>query len=174
MKITALQEYGMRILLQLAVIGSDSKPIHIRMIAGREALSIDYVEKILTRLRKSGLVKSVRGPNGGYVLVRKSETISIGEAIMALTEKPIQLNHLKKDLCAQFPGSRTKCIHLGGCAIRQLWSMVIAQLYGSLNQIYLSDLLGSESIVQNRLARFMSRSEPIGFSLPKPSQLYPI
>lgn len=157
MKITALQEYGLRILLQLAEGCVNGEPMRIRVIAGNEALSIDYVEKILTRLRKSGLVKSVRGLNGGYTLSRGPGKISLGEAVMALTEKPLKMDRLKKDLCGQFPGNRTSCIHLKGCTIRQVWSIVVFQLYGHLNQIYLTDLLGSESVVQSRLSGILER-----------------
>ena len=158
MKITALQEYGMRILLRLAEEKANIQPMRIRSIAKKEALSVDYVEKILTRLRKVGLVKSVRGLNGGYALARDPEKISIGEAIMSLTEKQLELNHLKRDLCGQFPGNQTKCIHLRGCTIRQMWTMVMVQIYGSLNQIHLSDLLGDELSVRNRLTGFIEKN----------------
>lgn len=167
MKITALQEYGVRILLRLAEEEAHFHPMRIRTIAEREALSVDYIEKILSRLRKAGLVKSARGLNGGYALVRSPQKISVGEAIMALTEKPIEINHLKRDLCGQFPGNKTQCVHLRGCTIRQLWSMVMIQVYGSLNRLSLADLLGSESEVQRRLIEFMqehpwSRAEEKG------------
>lgn len=165
MKITALQEYGIRVLLQLAELKSSHGPVQVGTIAEREAISTDYVQKILTRLKKSGLVRSERGLKGGYLLVHSPEKVSVGEAMMALTKRPIQLNHLKKDLCTQFPGDRTKCIHLGGCTVRQLWSMVIAQLYGILNRIYLSDLLGTESVVQNRLVKFIEMHKPTSLSL---------
>ena len=157
MKITALQEYGMRCLLQLA-LGGEGKPMQIRGIAEREGLSQDYVGKILTRLRKSGLVKSVRGLNGGYVLVKKPSEISVGAAIMVLSENPIQLNHLKRDLCGQFPGNRKECVHMRGCNVRQVWSMVMVQVYGSLNRIPLSSLLGPEHEVQNNLVAFLKKS----------------
>jgi len=153
MKITALQEYGMRCLLQLVDHGT-GKPTRIRSIAAKEGLSSDYVEKILTHLRKFALVKSVRGMNGGYILSRPPDKISIGQAMMALSEKPIQIDQLKRDLCGQFPGNEKECVHLRGCNVRQVWSLVIMQVYGTLNRIYLSDLQGSESEVQNRLLKF--------------------
>ncbi len=151
MKITALQEYGMRILLQLADDGDELKPMRIRAIAQKEALSIDYVEKILSRMRKAGLVKSVRGLNGGYALVRKPDLITVGEVVSALTEHPINLSHLKRDLCGQFTGNNSECTHLRGCSVRQLWNMVMVQVYSNLDRISLSDLLGDESTVQGRL-----------------------
>lgn len=157
MKITALQEYGMRCLLQLA--DGTRGPVQIRTIAEREGLSQDYVGKILARLKKSGLVKSVRGLNGGYVLSKKASDISVGAAMLALSEKPIQLQHLKRDLCGQFPGNRKECVHMGGCNVRQVWSMIMVQVYGSLNQIPLSTLTGSEEQVQTHLMKFVKKEE---------------
>ncbi|MBI2118587.1 MAG: Rrf2 family transcriptional regulator [Elusimicrobia bacterium] len=164
MKITALQEYGVRILLQLAERQSD-RPVRTRMIASMEALSVDYVEKILTRLRKEGLVKSVRGLNGGYILSHKPEKIYLSQAFRALTEKPIQLNHIKRDLCGQFPGNQNACVHLRGCAVRQMWSMVIIQIFNHLNKITLSDLLGTETVVQQRLLNTLSKNQTPAFKI---------
>ena len=149
MKITALQEYGMRCLLQLATGGLDH-PQTTTSIAQREGLSRDYVEKILFQLGKANLVKSARGINGGYVLTRKPEDLSIGEVIMALSEKPIRVNRVKGDLCKQFPGKKAKCVHLSSCAIRMLWTMIVTQVYGVLNHVPLSFLMGTEEEVQRR------------------------
>lgn len=152
MKITALQEYGMRCLLQLAE--GDERPMQIRTIAGKEGLSQDYVGKILTRLRRMGLVKSVRGLNGGYILARKPSEITMGEAILSLSEKPINIDTLKKDLCGQFPGNRKECIHLQGCNVRQVWSMVMLEVYKKLNSITLESLLGPEKETLNLQSKF--------------------
>lgn len=157
MKITALQEYGMRILLQLAEGGENRSPVRIRTIAEKEALSTDYVEKILIRLRKAGLVKSLRGLKGGYALAAPPVRISLSQAIKALTEKPIEIAHLKKDLCSQFPGRSSECVHLRGCSVRQVWSMVIWQVYDKLGHIYLSDLMGTEKELQKKLVSFMGK-----------------
>lgn len=150
MKITALQEYGMRCLLQLAA-GGMVHPQTTTSIARKEGLSRDYVEKILFQLRKANMVRSVRGINGGYVLCRNPEKVSIGEAILALSEKPVRINKVKMDLCKQFPGQKTKCVHITGCAIRMLWSLVLLQVYGVLNRLPLTFLIGTENEVQNRL-----------------------
>jgi len=153
MKITALQEYGLRCLLQLAE--GQGHPVQIHAIAKMEGISPDYVGKILSRLRKTGLVKSVRGLNGGYVLSKNPEEMSVGSVIQSLSERPIQLNHLKRDLCGQFPGNRKECVHLKACNVRQIWSMVILQVYGKLNQIPLSSLLAPESEVHENLTKLV-------------------
>ena len=159
MKITALQEYGMRCIYQLAV-GELDQPQTTSSIAEKEGLSRDYVEKILFQLRKSNIVRSIRGINGGYVLTRSPHEIFVGEIIMALSEKSIRLSHIKEDLCKQFPGKETQCVHLSGCAIRMLWSLVLSQVYGFLNKMPLSDLLGQEEEVQQKLRIAVSRTAP--------------
>lgn len=157
MKITALQEYGLRCLLRLAE-GRD-RPVQIHAIAEMEGISPDYVGKILTRLRKTGLVKSVRGLNGGYMLSKDPAEMSVGSVIQSLSENPIQLSRLKRDLCGQFPGDRKECVHLKACNVRQIWSMVILQVYGKLNQIPLSSLLGPESEVHGNLTKLIIKEE---------------
>jgi len=133
--------------------------MQIRSIAEMEGLSPDYAGKILNRLRKSGLVKSVRGLNGGYVMAKKPAEVSVGAVIQALSEHPINLSHVKRDLCGQFTGNRKECVHLKACNVRQIWSMVIVQVYSKLNQIPLSSLLGPEVQVQNNLTKYLVKEE---------------
>lgn len=147
----------MRCLVQLA-LGGRGRPQTTTSIAEREGLSRDYVEKILFQLRKAGLVKSVRGINGGYVLSREPEKIAVGEVIRSLSEKPIRTDHVKNDLCKQFPGNQSRCVHLTGCAIRVLWSLVIGKVFGALNEVPLSALIGTEEEVQKRLFEAFSKN----------------
>lgn len=157
MKITALQEYGMRCILQLAMGGTDH-PQTTGSIAEKEGLSREYVEKILFQLRKTGLVKSVRGIKGGYILTQNPNDISIGKVIMVLSEKPVRLDRIKEDLCRQFPGKENQCIHLSSCTIRMLWSMILVQVYGILNKLPLSFLIGTEEEVQQRLSGLLAKN----------------
>ncbi len=156
MKITSLQEYGLRCLLQLAV-AKDMGPQRTTAIAEKEGLSRDYVEKILFQLRKIHIVKSIRGVNGGYVLDKDPDKISIGEVFQALSEQKVRINRIKTDLCKQFPGKENECVHLSQCAIRMLWSMIMHQVYGVLNHLPLSFLVGTEAEVQVRILEIMQK-----------------
>jgi Rrf2 family protein len=160
MKITSLQEYGMRCILQLAMGGNDH-PQTTTAIAEKEGISRDYVEKILFQLQKTGIVHSLRGVNGGYVLSRKAEDLSVGEIMRSLSEKQVRFDHIKQDLCQQFPGNESKCVHISQCSIRMLWSVILAQVYGLLNQMPLSFLIGTEQEVQQRLLSLMSKKTKI-------------
>ena len=155
MKITALQEYGIRCMVQLASEEGGSLPRTTSSIAEKEGLSRDYVEKILFQLSKVKMVESVRGMNGGYILRKNADKISVGEIVMALSEKPVRMKQVKKDLCPQFPGKKNRCVHISGCAVRLLWTMVVTQVYGVLNHLPLSALVGSEEEIQKRLSALL-------------------
>ena len=156
MKITSLQEYGLRCVYQLAC-GGDSYPQNITAIAKKEGISPDYVGKILFQLRKSKIVRSVRGVKGGYILTRSPEQLKIGEVMRALSEKPVRMGKIRQDLCGQFPGSEKKCIHLSRCSLRMLWSVVMAQIYNVLNRLPISFLMGEEKEVHTRIMNLLPK-----------------
>ena len=93
------------------------------------------------------------------MLSKDPEEMSVGSVILSLSEKPIELSHLKRDLCGQFPGDRKECVHLKACNVRQIWSMVVLQVYGKLNQISLSSLLGPEAEVHDNLTKLIKKEE---------------
>lgn len=140
MKVTAQEEYGLRCILQLAR-SQGSEPLVSRAIAEREGLSIDYVTKLLMSLRRAGLVQSVRGIKGGFVLTRKPEEITVGHVLQALGEI-VQSN--QSHLCEHFPGQLSACIHLDACGIRPIWMILAQYISRVLDQITLADLLKDE------------------------------
>ncbi len=75
MKVTSMEEYGLRCMLQLALPQTD-EPIPVSLVAKNEGLSPEYTGKLLNLLRQAELVDSVRGRNGGFVLARAPENIS--------------------------------------------------------------------------------------------------
>lgn len=84
MKISTKGRYAVRLMLDLAMSETES-PVRLKEIAGRQGISDKYLEQIISILNKAGYVKSVRGPMGGYRLVRKPEEYTVGE-ILRLTE----------------------------------------------------------------------------------------
>ena len=83
MKVTALEEYGLRCMIQVAGSGVDS-PLTVHEIGAREGLSGAYVAKLMNLLRDAGLVDSVRGRSGGYYITRPPEAVSISDILAAL------------------------------------------------------------------------------------------
>ena len=83
MKVSAKSEYGVRAMVQLArAFGSG--PMPLSLIAEREKISLDFLEQVMLALRNEGLVKSVRGVHGGYLLARDPDSVAVGEVIQAI------------------------------------------------------------------------------------------
>ncbi len=141
MKISAAEEYGVRCLLQLAKV-SHSRPVAGREIARAEGLTPEYVEKILSRMTRGGLVRGVRGVKGGYVLARPASEITVGEALRAADGRMIA------GLCDRFRGSDDRCVHHSDCGLRSVWVALDRQIFGFLNKMPLTVLLQQEGEVR--------------------------
>jgi Rrf2 family protein len=161
MKISSQEEYGLRCLMQVARNTADD-PIPISEIAMQEGLSVEYVGKLLMKLRKGELVASIRGKAGGYVLNRPAEEISLRLVLDVLSE-PIYNPHY----CERFAGTEQNCVHIEDCGIRPIWSVVNRLIAEALDRVSLADLLENESEAMQRLqeslaeqAAAMSRVDP--------------
>lgn len=89
-KISTKPRYGLRILAQIAADGGDQSPVSGKDVARKQDISIAYIEQILIPMRNAGLVRTVRGRNGGYMLARPASDISLLE-IIELFEGPLEL-----------------------------------------------------------------------------------
>jgi Rrf2 family iron-sulfur cluster assembly transcriptional regulator len=111
--------------------------VTLRDIAQLGNISISYLEQIFASLRGHGLVEGIRGPGGGYHLVRSAEEITIAEIIAAVDKQPGTLNPLA---IANNSISEAECI----------WNEFSTQLYNFLNQITLADLAQRWSHLRQR------------------------
>ncbi len=147
MKITAQEEYGLRCLLDLAST-TNGQRVTVKEIAKQEGLSSAYVEKLLRVLARSGLVHSLRGMKGGYMLNRPASQITLGEVIRSLGTIPTPAH-----ICQQFTGNQDQCVHFSNCGIRSVWSGLTNYIQNFLEQTTLEHIMGNESTVSNRLAK---------------------
>lgn len=154
MKISKQEEYGLRCILQLARPGN-GRAVAVTEIAKSEGLSSDYVTKLLVLLRKSGLVASVRGINGGYTLKRAPEQISLGDVMRSLGGF-----FYPKEMCMEYPGKLDECCHVGNCGIRPIWSILAMQIHATLNRTTLLDLLKEEKEVERMVASRATQGQP--------------
>jgi Rrf2 family protein len=145
MKISSQEEYGLRCLMQVARDAGES-PLPISEIAMQEGLSVEYVGKLLMKLRKGGLVDSVRGKAGGYVLARSPSEISLKLVLDVLSE-PIY----DPAYCDRFSGTEDTCVHVEECGIRPIWSIVNRFLADALDGVTIADLIESELLARTRL-----------------------
>ena len=148
MKITSQEEYGLRCLLQLVRASAHQQVVSVKEIATKEGLSHAYVEKLLRFLGRAGLVHSVRGIRGGYVLNRPASSITLGEVVRALGT--VQTTD---HICQHFTGNLTVCVHFSNCGIRSVWSGLTTYIQRFLDQTMLDQLLENEYVVSERLEK---------------------
>jgi Rrf2 family protein len=139
-KITAQEEYGIRCLLQLGRRGPGAS-LTIPEIGSAERISKDYAAKLMRVLRKGGLVTSVRGQAGGYVLARPLEEITVSQALAVLGGR------LYDDpaFCDQHTASGA-CAHETDCSLRSLWRSVQDVVDQVLGRTTLADLLHGKRV----------------------------
>ena len=145
MKITALEEYGLRCLLRVAE-QTQEKAISASDIADAEGLSLSYTQKILRVLSKGDLVEARRGANGGYVLARPASTMTVGDAIRVLGGI-----FDTKDICERHTGELEECANRCNCGIRPVWEHISAFVVATLDGITLEMLMHDDSEVVRHL-----------------------
>jgi Rrf2 family protein len=143
-RITTLAEYGVICALHLARRVAEG-PITGREIADVEQLPPDYVEQILLRLRRAGLIRSTRGAHGGYTLAREAETISIRDVIAASETTTFDLH------CVSHPVGEERCSSSHNCSIRPVWMLLQRKIDDVLDSVRLADLLSDERDVRIRV-----------------------
>lgn len=144
MRITTWAEYGLICALNLAKRAGEG-PITGREIASTERLPADYVEQILLRLRRAGLVNSTRGARGGYMLAKAPDDISVREVIAASELGTFDLH------CITHPVGEERCAESQSCSIRPVWMLLQRKIDDVLDSVHLGDLLVDERTVRQRV-----------------------
>ena len=108
MKLSTKGRYAVMAMADLAAI-KDLKPVSLKEIAIRQNISLSYLEQLFLKLKNNNLVKSVRGPQGGYVLEKKAKDIKLSSIIFAVNEEVKTLN-CKKESKKGCGGRSVKCI----------------------------------------------------------------
>jgi Rrf2 family transcriptional regulator, iron-sulfur cluster assembly transcription factor len=152
MRISALEEYGLRCLLALARRGPEGQ-MSISEVAEREGLSVPYASKLLSILRREGLVTAERGRTGGFTIARSPREINLLEVITALGGPLIDPHH-----CEKFTGQLDRCVHEDQCSVHN----VLDGLAG-----FISEQLRARTVqdVLNDQARLESGPSPTGVVL---------
>jgi Rrf2 family iron-sulfur cluster assembly transcriptional regulator len=118
----------------LAAHEVDAKPVSLADIAERQEISLSYLEQLFAKLRRNALVRSVRGPGGGYCLSRPAQDVRIADIILAVDE-PIAATR-----CEQ--GSTKGCTGTGArCVTHDLWEELGRQIHVFLSSISLADVV---------------------------------
>ena len=139
MKISTRTRYGVRAMFELAMEYGHG-PLQTRTIAEREAISNKYLEQLISVLKSAGLIRSIRGPKGGYVLVNPPEETRLLEVFTAL-EGPIEpvecLEH------------ETYCPRCATCVTRGVWGDIQKSVIKVLEETTLQDLVEKAKSLAN-------------------------
>lgn len=134
MNISTRGRYGVRALIEIA-LNVEQGPVRINSIAQKQRIPVSYLEQILNKLRRSEVIKSVRGSKGGYLLNKPKDEITVREVIEVL-DGPFAVADCSKDRCP-----RETCIGPENCVASRLWRKVEDNLDNFLGSITLEDLL---------------------------------
>ena len=135
MRLSTKGRYAVMAMADLAQNGSD-RPVSLAEIAERQEISLSYLEQLFARLRRAGLVKSVRGPGGGYRLAKPTTETWVADIVLAVDE-PIRATR-----CAGM-GSPRGCM-IGGerCITHHLWEDLGREIHRYLARVSIDDVVG--------------------------------
>ncbi|KAA8728826.1 MAG: Fe-S cluster assembly transcriptional regulator IscR [Ewingella americana] len=137
MRLTSKGRYAVTAMLDVA-LHSQEGPVPLADISERQGISLSYLEQLFSRLRKNGLVASVRGPGGGYLLGKDASEIAVGAVITAVDESVDATRCQGKEGCQN--GER--------CLTHTLWRDLSERISGFLNNITLGELVNNQEILE--------------------------
>jgi len=157
MKLTTKGRYAVTAMLDLALHAGPG-PVKLAEISSRQGISLSYLEQLFTRLRKRGLVKSTRGPGGGYSLSRDSDAIAVSDVILAVDE------NVDTTRC----GGMGNCHNDQRCLTHELWMELSQQIRSFLDEITLGELMrnGGVQQVDERQDRVAGQEDVLQVKIP--------
>jgi Rrf2 family iron-sulfur cluster assembly transcriptional regulator len=133
MRLTTKGRFAVTAMLDLALNEVD-KPVTLAGISERQGISLSYLEQLFSRLRRNGLVKSVRGPGGGYRIAKQHSEISVSDIITAVDEL----------IDATQCGGEENCHEERRCMTHDLWASLNSKILEYLSGVSLADLVASQ------------------------------
>ena len=133
MKLSTKITYGVRALFDIAY-HSCGIPAKVNDIARRQGISARYIEQIFIKFKKAGIIKTVRGPKGGYMLAKKAEEISLGEIIRSI-EGDIELVS-----CKPSKSGEGECVMSENCVTAPIWAELNDKVSSFFDSISIKDL----------------------------------
>ncbi|HUF56431.1 MAG TPA: Rrf2 family transcriptional regulator [Thermohalobaculum sp.] len=132
MKLSTKGRYAVTALADIALSGGDA-PVPLADIAGRQSISLSYLEQLFVRLRRGGLVESVRGPGGGYRLARPAREVTIAQVMAAVDERLNAMGCEGREAGACGPDAQ--------CLTHALWEQLSAHVHVFLSRTTLADVV---------------------------------
>jgi Rrf2 family transcriptional regulator, iron-sulfur cluster assembly transcription factor len=134
MRLTTKGRFAVTAMIDVAMHGHGG-PVTLSAVSERQKISLSYLEQLFGKLRRHGLVESVRGPGGGYNLARAADAISVADVILAVDE-PIDATQ-----CA----GRENCLDDRRCMTHELWAGLNAHIFAYLRSVSLAELVRQQA-----------------------------
>lgn len=140
MRLTTKSRYGTRLIIDLAIYGKN-KPVPLREVARRQKISVKYLEQLVRKLKKAGMISSQRGPYGGHALAKPASEITVGDIVRTLEESTAITDCAETDpqLCGI-------CNQAGDCLSRWVWLEASKAMFECLDNITVANLLQSRPV----------------------------
>src|SRR5690348_17828704 len=156
MRLTTKGRFAVTAMIDVALHGAKG-PVTLAAISDRQKISLSYLEQLFGKLRRHGLVDSVRGPGGGYTLGRAPETVAVADIILAVDE-PIDATQC---------GGRENCMDDRRCMTHELWASLNTHIFSFLHSVSLEQLVRQQdkkpevNVLQDHRASAGKKSEPM-------------
>lgn len=134
MKLSTKGRYGLKAVIDIAV-NSETEVVALSGIAQRQNISINYLEQLIAKLKKAGIVLSFRGAQGGYTLAKKPEEISVGDILRALE------GDLSPVDCADVISGGSICSGSDLCVTKYVWKRISDSINNTVDEMMLSELV---------------------------------
>jgi len=141
MRLTTKGRFAVTAMIDVALYGHRG-PVTLAAIADRQKISLSYLEQLFGKLRRKGLVDSVRGPGGGYNLRRAPELVAVSDIIIAVDE-PIDATQC---------GGRENCLDDRRCMTHELWAGLNSHIFNYLRSITLAELVRQQGARSGEVA----------------------
>lgn len=151
MRLTTKGRFAVTAMIDLGLNGGE-KPVTLSAISERQNISLSYLEQLFAKLRRHGIVESVRGPGGGYCLARDAALISVADVIIAVDEP----------LDATQCGGRENCKSEHRCMTHDLWATLNRKMLDYLASVHLAELVSQQ---QQRPASPKNGTKTVSFSV---------
>lgn len=160
MKLTTKGRFAVTAMLDIAMnepknstsntnLNVESEPVTLADISERQNISLSYLEQLFSRLRRNGLVSSVRGPGGGYKLARPIAAISVAQIISAVDEQ----------IDATQCGGHENCREEGRCMTHDLWATLNEKILEYLAGVSLADMVNAQNNGKKVMIQSISRNK---------------
>ena len=156
MRLTTKGRFAVTAMIDVAMHGGTG-PVTLAAVSGRQKISLSYLEQLFGKLRRSGLVESVRGPGGGYNLARPQGQVSVADIILAVDE-PIDATQC---------GGKENCLDDRRCMTHDLWMGLNAHIFSFLSGVSLAELVRQQQQPADVSVLHDHRHGPVGGVAPK-------